>query len=1092
MEALAALLATTVGAIALVRFYSSKDYMFLFIGVAFLGSAFLDAFDSMIGSGVLDTFLFSEPAASMHWGWLTSRLFLSVFLFLGSVVWQIQNRFGAPLHHSDRKPYLFAGILALTAFAVLAFVVVPRAFYPELAVLRAGESIAALFFLAALANHWRKGAWRHDIFERWLMLSLVSAFAGDAFLLSFSRDPFDSGFVTAHLLELTSNSCVLTGFVASIYALFRQREADLKALRKAQGSVKLALEKLIVFDNHLMIAATDIFGTFVYVNDKFCDISGYSEAELIGVNHRILNSGHHPKSFFAEIYRSTARGEVWHGEIKSRAKDGSHFWLATTVVPMKDDDGKITEYFTIQTDVSDRKAVETDLQENTDILCTTFDNFPGGISVISKDLVLQAANPAFYRLLELPEEMFPIGSTYEAIIRYNAERGEYGEGDIDELVRERVELANKFEKHSFKRIRPGGTSLEIRGWPLPEGGFITIYMDITDAESMMAALKQKSAEAIAGAEDLRRAKEAHDQAHQHLWMSVNSMRNGFVIWGADDRLLLANDAYRNLLDPIRDMVVEGALLADLLSAGLDCGIWDTGGLNNNEWIRQRIAKRRQAKESELEQRLADGRQIIISEQVLDNGEVLGTIIDVTAHRRREEELLNTKQRLERIAYFDGLTGLANRAHCQKDLAARFTMADPSRRFAVIQIDLDNFKRVNDTLSHAAGDHLLRTLGERLTLFTGEFCNFKPYRWGGDEFVAVVEHDDNTDLASVCEELTDLIAIPLKYQNTTLRPTVSLGVARYPEDATDLEALMIFADLALYKTKELGRDGYQFFTSKMKEDIDAESRIEQELRVAIDEGQLELYYQPQLNVHDETITGFEALLRWNHPDRGMITPGDFLSVVESSGLAPAVGRKVFDDAMAAVRRWVDDDLEFGRMAVNLSPQHLRQGTVLDDYFGAMDRHGVDPRYLGVEFLESFLLDDPNANVADILKQLLARGIHVELDDFGTGYASLSHLSTMPINGLKIDRSFVQEMIADPKQQVIVSSLISLSKLMNLRVVCEGIESWQQVQIIARIGKCSIQGYFVARPMAFEAATDWIRNGRNMGIFSALPDVEVVNG
>ncbi len=1086
MEAVSTLLALIVGAMALVRYYSKKSNTFLFIGAGFLGTSFLDGYHTLVTSPFFKPLMPSDLPALIPWSWVASRQFLAIFLFLSWLAWLREQRIGEKGQFNELSVYVFTGFFTLLSFAFFAFAPLPRAYYPELMLHRPEELLPALFFLAALVGYLHKGDWKHDVFEHWLVISLVVSVIGQAVFMSFSGSLFDLEFDIAHLLKKVSYICVLTGLLMSMFNAFRQLEKRGDTLSKAKEEVEVVLAELdaqkLAMDAHSIVAVTDTKGIITYANDKFCEVSKYDRDELIGQNHRILKSGYHPESFFTDMFQTISNGETWHGEVKNRTKNGSHYWVDTTIVPFKDEKGKVSQYVAIRSDITARKIIEEVSQRNIALLRTTFDNFSGGISVFNKNLMLQAANPIFYRLLDLSEDEFPIGSPYDEITRFKAERGEYGEGEIDALVDERVKRAKEFEEHSFKRVTPKGICLEVKGRPLPEGGFVTTYMDVTETEEMMTALEDRSNEAIKSAYNLRQAVDAQDQTYHQLVTSVNSMRNGFVIWNGDDQLVLANDAYMGFHHSVRDMLVEGCQFEDMLSAGLDNDIWDLKGQDGQEWLRMQM-KRREFDNQEREIQLNDGRQIIITDLILDNGEVISTVIDVTAHRAREKELQDAKERLEQIAYFDTLTGLANRAHCQKDMGEKFTSDDPDNKFAIIQIDLDKFKRVNDTLGHDAGDLLLRTLGERMNLLASEIDGFKSYRWGGDEFIALVDRDDDTDLDAICSELNDMIAIPLKYESATLRPSVSLGVARYPEDAKDLKSLMIFSDLALYRTKELGRDGYHFFTPEMKEKVDTEARIEHELRFAIEANQLELYFQPQLDIDDESITGIEALIRWNHPERGLIGPGEFLSISEATGLAPAIGCKVFEYAMKAARAWIDDGLEFGRLAVNLSPEHLKKGTILDDYFSAMEKYQIESHFLTVEFLESFIFDDPNANITDILHQFRAKNIHVELDDFGTGYASLSHLSTMPITGLKVDKSFVDQITNDPRQRGIVSSLISMSKLMNLHVVCEGVETRQQVEAMTSIGKCSIQGYLVAQPMSFEVMTEWIKNSRNINVLRA---------
>jgi len=257
-------------------------------------------------------------------------------------------------------------------------------------------------------------------------------------------------------------------------------------------------------DAHSIVAVTDTKGTITYVNDKFCQSSGYSREELIGQNHRLIKSGHHPEAFFTDMHRTIAGGKPWHGEVKNRAKDGSHYWVDTTIAPFKDANGKVIQYIAIGTDITKQKR-------STYLLRATIDSFPGGISIFNDDLRLMLVNDRFYSLLDLPEDAFPIGCNYGDIIRFNAERGDYGAGDAEEMVRKRVELARKFQEHSFERRRPDGTVIEIRGFPLPQGGFVTTYVDVT---------KRKKAETL----NLRLAKIVDDSINEIFVFDADTLK----------------------------------------------------------------------------------------------------------------------------------------------------------------------------------------------------------------------------------------------------------------------------------------------------------------------------------------------------------------------------------------------------------------------------------------------------------------------------------------------------------------------------------------------------------------------------------------
>ena len=330
------------------------------------------------------------------------------------------------------------------------------------------------------------------------------------------------------------------------------------------------------------------------------------------------------------------------------------------------------------------------------------------------------------------------------------------------------------------------------------------------------------------------------------------------------------DAFRSFYAPIADMIEPGLDLEQFLKAGCRLELWVIGGNscshadNCCNWIDRRIEEHRTMTAIDTDLTLRTGQKLVMSKRRVSNGNIITTLIDVTAQREREEELRRTRDALEHIAYFDALTTLPNRAHGQQDLEALMRPEEASDGFALIQIDLDKFKRINDTLGHAAGDHLLKVTGSRLAFLSSKVPAFKPYRWGGDEFVAIVKLGKGLDLDDLCQELTDLIAVPVSYQSTTLWPTTSIGVASYPSDATDLESLMIYADLALYKTKEMGRDGYQFFSAEMKEKIDGDNKIEHGVRSALKLDEFEVFFQQQVSTFDETIVGIECLVRLEPP------------------------------------------------------------------------------------------------------------------------------------------------------------------------------------------------------------------------------------
>ncbi|WP_417685498.1 EAL domain-containing protein [Roseibium sp.] len=455
--------------------------------------------------------------------------------------------------------------------------------------------------------------------------------------------------------------------------------------------------------------------------------------------------------------------------------------------------------------------------------------------------------------------------------------------------------------------------------------------------------------------------------------------------------------------------------------------------------------------------------------------------DITDRKNREQETQSAREAAERIAYFDELTGLPNRAACQRDAERLFAEDIAAKPAFIIHLDIDNFKRINDTLGHSAGDACLQEAGERLKLCCiglGE-----AYRWGGDEFV-ILALDETANAEELCQRLNIVMRGPMEYDGKQIFPSVSIGVAKCPDDGHDFSTLLVHADLALYRSKEDGKDRWSFFTSDMKIDSDDEARTEQELRQALRRDEFFLVFQPQVNIRTQQVTGIEALVRWQHPTRGVLGPGAFLPVIEKTSLATPLGQVVIDKALAAARAWQDANIEFGRVAVNLSPSHLTSGTLVTDFTSAMQRYDVSPEYVTAEVLESVFLDSERGNNSEVLETLHKLGVHIELDDFGTGYASLSHVADLPINGLKIDRSFTAKILTDAKKEIVVNHLIHLARSLDIDIVCEGVETISQFDRLRMMGNFSVQGYYIARPMPYDMITDWLSTTQNDISFEAI--------
>ncbi|MFO1219278.1 MAG: EAL domain-containing protein [Burkholderiaceae bacterium] len=437
--------------------------------------------------------------------------------------------------------------------------------------------------------------------------------------------------------------------------------------------------------------------------------------------------------------------------------------------------------------------------------------------------------------------------------------------------------------------------------------------------------------------------------------------------------------------------------------------------------------------------------------------------------------VSAERQLRHMARFDSLTGLANRTQFIERLELALARAARHEHlFAVLFIDLDRFKAINDSLGHAAGDELLRTMAARLSaLVRGADL---VARLGGDEFVILVEDiDDPADLRALGQRLLQSIGEPLTLQDRRFQISGSVGISLYPNDGDDAQTLLKNADAAMYLAKSKGRNNVQFYTVQLANQAFNQFTLEADLRQAVERGELMLYFQPKVRVAGGEMTGLEALLRWRHPTRGLLAPGEFIELAEESGLIVPIGRWVMQAACRQIRSWRDAGHEVPPCAINLSLRQFAQESLESDLQQALARNGLAPQALEIEITESTLMTDTK-RAQRVMARLHEMGLRIAIDDFGTGYSSLAHLKRFPAQTLKIDRSFIGDLPGDRDDVAITEAVVAMAHRLGLSVVAEGVETEAQLDYLRTLGCDEAQGYLISRPVTAEVMAERLPDRR----------------
>ena len=949
----------------------------------------------------------------------------------------------------------------------------------------------------------------------------------------------------------------------------QQLTSEIAERRAAQGRLQLQAAALGAAANSIVI--TDVTGTIIWVNAAFTRLTGYTAEEARGQNPRILRSGKHEAAFYVNLWKTVTSGEVWHGEVTNRRKDGSLYEEEMTITPVRVESGEITHFVAIKHDITSRKAMGQALLHAQEKYRAIVEDAIVGILQATPDGRIISVNAAMARMhgYDSPEQlMSEVSNAGEELfvnpaqlkdlsltlkkngVAHNVEvevycrdrakkwllanlravRGEDGkvvrhEGTVQDITERRQAQGALVESESryrslFENMLEGFAYCKMlfddQGRPID-----FVYLAVNNAFGKLTGLEnvvgKRITEVIPGIREsqpelleiygrvvLTGEPERFEIELKTLgiWFSISAYgaANGCFVATFDNvterkraELVLreAEEQYRTIFKEnsigICNSTADGRYLsvnpAFARIFGYDSPEEMLARVSNSKQLYVDPSRRREVgrqlreqgkcENCEFQVYRKDGSKIWLRASVravrnADGGLLyhVGTAEDITEHKLLEGQI-------QYLAYYDALTGLPNRSLLQDRLANALASARRRReKVAVLFLDLDRFKTINDSLGHSVGDLFLKEVAERLKKWSREQDTVA--RLGGDEFVvALTAVKDAADAAVAADRIMKEMTSAFVVQGHSLSVTGSIGISVFPDHGTDGEALLKNADAAMYCAKEIGRNNFQFFTQDMNGRAVERMTLENTLRGALEREEFFLEYQPQVDLATGRITGAEALLRWRHPELGLVPPSKFIPIAENSGLIIPIGEWVLRTACAQARQWQDEGLPPLPVAVNVSAVQFRQDRFLQVITNVLDETGLPPQYLELELTEGLLLSNSDAMLS-MLQALRERGVNLSIDDFGTGYSSLSYLRQFPVYKLKIDRSFVQAMTADSDGAAIATTIINMAQSLNLKAIAEGVETEEQMLFLRAHNCDEVQGYYFSKPLAASDFAEKLRS------------------
>lgn len=659
------------------------------------------------------------------------------------------------------------------------------------------------------------------------------------------------------------------------------------------------------------------------------------------------------------------------------------------------------------------------------------------------------------------------GARFEDIIRGGALAGQYPQitGGVETFVQETVDWHHR-NQEPMERQLPDGRWVLITERKMPDGGVVGIRTDITKLKHALSNLGVANEHVHNAMGEVQLQNVALRERDRALHIqnvlfdaALNNMSQGLLMTDLDHGLIVYNRRFADLFTIDSSTLVPGLPIAEIFAIMRASGHLSADSITNMQMKQRALAEARQPGTFVVSD--DSGLSVSVSQRQIADGGWVATYEDVSEQRRAEENI-------RFAAHYDALTRLPNRVLFRTRLDEMIgSLAHRDAGLALLYLDLDRFKQVNDTLGHPVGDALLEAAGARLSSCLRDADIVA--RLGGDEFaVAFVSDDLPAAAEKLAERIIDVLSKPYNLSGRTIMIGVSIGIALAGDRAMDADTLLKNADMALYQAKGSGRGASSLFRADMEQKLLSRLAIEEDLRYALERDEFELLYQPLWGLGSNHIVGFEALLRWNHPIRGTVSPLQFIHIAEETGLIRSIGAWVLHKACADAML-LPGDL---KIAVNLSGAQFDGGHVVEVVAAALQAAGLPASRLELEITETTLLQDNEATIA-VLIRLHALGLRIALDDFGTGYSSLSYLRTFPFDKIKIDQSFVREMATRPDCAAIVSSIVSLANKLNITTTAEGIETIDQLDLVRAAGCTEAQGYLFSVPRSLSDVLDYFK-------------------